>query len=279
MDVEKLTGMEALDDEYIKSTRVRAGRSIAGLSLPPTTTRAERREVERLLVQGLSTLTGDLRGQYYPLGGMAKEMEDQMQADHFLFQKPGGGTLLTNAGASRDWPDARGIFHNTDKNFLVWINEEDHMRVISMQQGGDIKAVFGRWVQGVNAVEECLKANDKAFAHHERLGYFTTCPSNLGTGLRASMFVKLMKLGKDPHKLEAICKPLGLQPRGSSGEHSAAVGGWWDISNKKRMGQSEVELVQTMITGVGQLIAWEKECEDGKTADEFLPAAEETKEA
>jgi len=44
---------------------------------------------------------------------------------------------------ARDWPDARGIYHNDDKNFLVWINEEDHSRIISMQKGGNIKQVNG----------------------------------------------------------------------------------------------------------------------------------------
>jgi len=44
-------------------------------------------------------------------------------------------------GMARDWPDARGIYHNDDKNFLVWINEEDHSRIISMQKGGNIKEV------------------------------------------------------------------------------------------------------------------------------------------
>jgi len=49
-------------------------------------------------------------------------------------------SLLT-AGMARDWPDARGIYHNDDKNFLVWINEEDHSRIISMQKGGNMKEV------------------------------------------------------------------------------------------------------------------------------------------
>lgn len=49
--------------------------------------------------------------------------------------------LSTHAGMARDWPDARGIFHNQDKNFLVWVNEEDHSRVISMQNDGNMKEV------------------------------------------------------------------------------------------------------------------------------------------
>ena len=53
---------------------------------------------------------------------------------------------------ARDWPDARGIWHNDKKNFLVWINEEDHTRVISMEKGGDMEAVFRRFCDGLKKV-------------------------------------------------------------------------------------------------------------------------------
>ncbi|KAF1325121.1 Creatine kinase, mitochondrial precursor, partial [Globisporangium splendens] len=270
MDVSKLKNAEKIDNAYVQSTRVRSGRNIRGLSLPPGTTRAERLEVENLISTALSSLIDELQGKYYPLSNMTKEEEDQLQKDHFLFQKPGGGTLLTGASAARDWPSGRGIFHNDAKTFLVWCNEEDHMRVISMQDGGDIVSVFARWVKGVTAVEESIKRNGYAFMHNDHHGFLGTCPSNLGTGLRASMFVKLEKLGADPHALEAICAPFGLQPRGSAGEHSAAVGGMWDISNKARIGKSEVELVQTMIDGVGKLIELEKELVAGKSYADVL---------
>nr|CCA27873.1 creatine kinase putative [Albugo laibachii Nc14] len=270
LDVSKLQNADKIDYTYVQSTRVRSGRNIRGMSLPPGTTRAERLQVENLISSALSTLSDELQGKYYPLMNMTKEEEEQLQKDHFLFQKPGGGTLLTGAGAARDWPSGRGIFHNEQKSFLVWVNEEDHMRVISMQDGGDIVAVFARWVKGVNAVQESIQKSGFSFMHNDHHGFLGTCPSNLGTGLRASMFVRLEKLGTDPHALEEVCKVYGLQPRGSAGEHSAAVGGMWDISNKARIGKSEVELVQTMIDGVSKLIELEKELELGKTYQEVL---------
>ena len=113
--------------------------------------------------------------------------------DHFLFDKP-VSPLLTCAGMARDWPDARGIFHNDRKNFLVWINEEDHTRVISMQKGGDMYDVFRRFCQGLSKVEEKIKAKGYQYMWNERLGYVLTCPSNLGTGLRAGVHVKLPRL-------------------------------------------------------------------------------------
>ena len=53
----------------------------------------------------------------------------------------------------RDWPEGRGIFHNAEKTFLVWVNEEDQLRIISMQSGGDVKGVFERLARGIKAVQ------------------------------------------------------------------------------------------------------------------------------
>lgn len=79
-----------------------------------------------------------------------------LRKDHFLFDKP-VSPLLLSAGMARDWPDARGIWHNDNKNFLVWINEEDHTRVISMEKGGDMKSVFERFCRGLKEVRGCVK--------------------------------------------------------------------------------------------------------------------------
>ena len=82
---------------------------------------------------------------------MTDAEQEQLIEDHFLFDKP-VSPLLTCAGMARDWPDARGIWHNEKKNFLVWINEEDHTRVISMETSGDMAAVFERFCTGLNKV-------------------------------------------------------------------------------------------------------------------------------
>lgn len=249
-----------LPSQYVISTRIRAGRSVRGLSLPPGTSRGERREVERVLSKALGNLRGDLKGKYYPLSKMTKSEEEQLIEDHFLFQKPGGGTLLTNAGAARDWPDGRGIFHNDEKTFLVWINEEDHMRVIAMQDGGDVKAVFDRFSRGVSQVESVVQDEGSEYMYDEHLGFVCTCPSNLGTGLRASVMIKLPCLAEHSKLFYELCDKFKLQARGSKGEHSPpGPGGVYDISNKARIGYSEVELVQTMINGIWKLIELEED--------------------
>ena len=60
---------------------------------------------------------------------------------------------------ARDWPDARGIWHNDKKNFLVWVNEEDHTRVISMQKDGNMQAVFERFCTGLKQVRQASRAS------------------------------------------------------------------------------------------------------------------------
>ena len=100
---------------------------------------------------------------------------------------------------NRDWPNGRGIFHNKEKTFLVWVNEEDQLRIISMQQGADIHAVFDRLSRAAAHIETVVK-----FAHDEHLGYITSCPTNLGTAMRASVHIKLPKLSKDMAVFKAI---------------------------------------------------------------------------
>ena len=111
-----------------------------------------------------------------------------MIADHFLFKE--GDRFLESSGLNRDWPEGRGIYHNNDKTFLVWVNEEDQLRIISMQKGADILAVFTRLSTAATEIEKVAK-----FAHDDHLGYITSCPTNLGTALRASVHIKLPLLG------------------------------------------------------------------------------------
>jgi creatine kinase len=253
-------------DKYCISTRIRAARNIKGYGLPPGTSRSERREVESIIKEGLMGLDGELKGSYYGLYDMTPEQEKQLQDDHFLFQKPDPNAMIFSCGGVRDWPDARGIYHNDDKSFLVWVNEEDQMRVISMQKGGNVAEVFERWAKGVNEVEMCLQGKGKEYMYDDHLGQFSSCVSNVGTGLRASMHVLLPKLIEQigQEALEKLCwDKLEMQCRGTGGEHTAAIGGRVDLSNQKRIGTSEVELVQIMIDGVCKLIELEKKAEVG----------------
>ncbi|XP_058468616.1 creatine kinase B-type [Solea solea] len=269
LNPENLQGGDDLDPNYVLSSRVRTGRSIRGFCLPPHCSRGERRAIENLSVQSLDVLDGELKGTYYALKDMTEDEQQQLIDDHFLFDKPVSPLLLAS-GMARDWPDGRGIWHNDNKTFLVWVNEEDHLRVISMQRGGDMKEVFTRFCNGLTQIEALFKERGHEFMWNEHLGYVLTCPSNLGTGLRAGVHVKLPNLGKH-EKFGDVLKRLRLQKRGTGGVDTAAVGGVFDISNADRLGFSEVELVQMVVDGVHLLVDMEKCLEAGDIIDDLIP--------
>ena len=241
--------------DYIVSTRIRVGRNFAQFPLGPAITKEQRDEVENQASSALNSLDGKLKGTYYPLDGMSEEVSKELIADHFLFKA--GDRFLESAGLNRDWPSGRGIYHNDEKTFLVWVNEEDQLRIISMQQGGDIKEVFERLTRAISKIEEKIK-----FSYTDHLGYITSCPTNLGTAMRASVHIKLPNLGSNMEKFEEITNKYHLQIRGIHGEHSESEGGIYDISNKRRLGVTEVQCVQDMYDGVVELIKIEKELEN-----------------
>merc|ERR1711874_283970 len=220
-------------------------------------TKEQRLGVESLLKNALSKLSGDLAGEYYPLTGTDEAVRQQLVDDHFLFVS--GDRNLTVAGMERDWPEGRGIFHNDAKTFLLWVNEEDQTRIISMEKGGDVKGVFARLARGIKAVQESVKAEyGKDFALSEQYGYIHSCPTNLGTGMRASVMIDLPGYTKEGlDALKKRCEELAVQPRGTRGESGGFDGCTYDVSNKHRLGHSEVELIQTTIDGVNTL--WEED--------------------
>ncbi|XP_055328792.1 arginine kinase Lit v 2.0101-like [Paramacrobiotus metropolitanus] len=239
------------EGKYIISTRVRCGRSLQGYPFNPLLTEQQYKDMEGKVKDALNGLPGELAGTYYPLTGMSKDTQKQLIDDHFLFKE--GDRFLEAANANRFWPTGRGIYHNKDKTFLVWVNEEDHLRIISMQKGGDLMAVYKRLIQGVNEIEKKLP-----FSRDERLGYLTFCPTNLGTTIRASVHIKLPKISKNLDEFHKIAAKYNLQVRGTSGEHSESIGGVYDVSNKRRMGLTEFDAVKEMYEGIVELIKLEE---------------------
>jgi creatine kinase len=220
-------------------------------------------------------LDGDLAGEYFPLtgsrsfaakpNGMEESKQDELREAGNLFQEP-DSTLLLASGCGRHWPDARGIFHNDEKKLFVWLNEEDHMRIVSMQKGKNIKEVTARFIRACDAVQKVLKDNGADLLKSDHLGWILTCPSNLGTGLRAGSLVAIPLLSADSNtwNFKDLVFSMGLQSRGKGGVDALSTGGVYDISNKDRIGKSETELVNTMMKGVRQFVEWEKMLEEGK---------------
>lgn len=125
MDASKLKcpPFDLSDSVLIKSTRIRVGRNLAEFPLGPGITNEQRKQIEHKVSHAVGKFTGDLEGKYYPLNNMSEKDKKQLIEDHFLFKE--GDRFLEAVGLNRDWPHGRGIFHNIDKTFLVWVNEED----------------------------------------------------------------------------------------------------------------------------------------------------------
>lgn len=253
MNYESLVNAEFSEEDaaMVISTRIRVGRNLDGYPLGPGVSKEQRLAIMELVSGACTSFEGELAGTFYPLEGLAQESQDQLVADHFLFKK--GDRFLEASNLNRDWPSGRGIFHNDSKTFLIWVNEEDQLRIISMQQGAGIFQVFKRLVDAARHIETICK-----FSFDEHLGYITSCPTNLGTALRASVHIKLPKLMKNKEKFEQIANQYNVQIRGIHGEHTETDDGIFDISNKRRLGFSEAALVQDMINGVKALIEAEK---------------------
>ena len=114
-----------------------------------------------------------------------------------------------------------------------------------MQPGADIRQVFERLSRAATAIEARA-----SFSHNSHVGYITSCPTNLGTALRASVHIHLPKIAADMPRFQEIADRYNVQIRGSHGEHSDTSDGIFDISNKRRLGRSEKDLVQDMYDGV-----------------------------
>jgi len=254
------------DKDFVRSTRVRTGRSIRGIGLPTSCTRAERREVERILSSAAERLTGDLKGKYESLKDMTEARQDELIDAHLLYDKP-VSPLLIASGMARDWPDGRGVYLSEDRCLVIWVNEEDHTRIISMQSDSNMNQTWSRFCRAINEVEAIMKKDGYEYMYSSHLGYILTCPSNLGTGIRAGVHMKIPLLAAHD-KFKDLLAKLRLQKRGTGGVDTASEGkdaGWFDISNNDRLGFSERALVEKVVNGVNLFVELEKLLAKGDT--------------
>ena len=247
--------------EKVISTRVRVARNLAFFPLNPGGTKKTREDIASLMTKVFKELEGDLAGEFYLHTTMTPEQTQQLVDDHFLFR--GKDKMQAASGYHADWPHGRGIFHSHAKEFIVWVNEGDHLRIISMEKGGDIKRIFERLSRGVAAIEQGIKrvtTESTIFMSDPILGMITCCPTNLGTGMRGSVHFKIPKLIAKVgfEKLDEIARTMNCQVRGSSGEHSEVVDRV-DISNWRRLGFKECDLIQDMIKCANKFAEMEDE--------------------
>eukprot|EP00986_Skeletonema_menzelii_P005972 scaffold2258_cov144-Skeletonema_menzelii.AAC.1 len=260
------------DGKYILSTRVRVARSLDGIRFPATMSRSDRRKVERLIRDCTKNFQASnlSNGVYLPVLSMTNDQNLDLIERHILFDNPNEWTIASGLG--RDWPDGRAIYANVSNiqtqtpDFMIWINEEDHLRIMTLKKGGDIQGAFTSLMNGVRELERELQIRGWNFAKDPRLGYLVSCPTNVGTTMRASVHVRLVNLGKLPGFFQLVHR-LKLEARGKYGETDRQYTGVFDISNAERLGKSEVHLINIMVEGVAKLIEIERQLENGESVN------------
>jgi creatine kinase len=251
----------------ILSTRIRVARNFGGsFTFNPNGTAETRVAVLNTVRTAMESCPDeDLQGRFYVHAEMTPEEEQRLIDEHFLFK--GRDQRQAACGYHEYWPAGRGIYQAADKEFNMWINEGDHLRVMVMLPNHDVVGVLSKLARGVKAVEQGIIATTgtaEPFARHPILGMVTCCPTNLGTGCRASVHLNVpllvSSLGLDG--IDKICEENKCQARGSTGEFSDVTqDARVDISNRFRLGYSEVELVEHMIKAANIIAEMEHQLE------------------
>jgi len=150
----------------------------------------------------------------------------------------------------------RALAFGASESLAVMVNEEDHLRLQSWSAGYQVRAAWTRAVELDRQLEPQL-----GFAAHSEFGYLTACPTNVGTGLRASVMLHLPGLGLVRSELEKVitaAQRTGLTVRGLYGEGSRAVGDFYQISNQITLGRSEEQLVEDLEALVPRIVDFER---------------------
>ena len=207
------------------SSRVRLARNLEGIAFPGWADIPTRAAVWGRVVEALCTMSGFEDLQVQAVGGL-----DPLQ--RIMLQER---QLISTELASGD--ESSGVMYEESGRLSVMVNEEDHLRIQSVAPGFSLQDAWSVAADLHARMEQVL-----AFAFSPRFGYLTACPSNVGTGIRASVMVHLVGL-RLLGELDAVVRGLertGFAVRGVSGEGSSAYGGFCQISNQKTLGIDEL---------------------------------------
>jgi len=250
------------DSKAIVSTRIRTARNLASLPFTVNMTEAQRLKLESTMKEVFKGLKGNLAGTYYPLDGMKESVRKDMVDKHWLFIND--DKTLELVGCYGKWPKGRGIYVNDPKNhekggdgiFICWVGEEDQLRIMAMNKGSDVQAVWNLFYKGLQAIHEGVKKQKDDFYFSKTHGYLSSCPTNIGTGMRASVHVDLPAF-KTKESAKAFVKKKGMMVdiRGTRGEATDTSGiTRYDVSNKARIGSNCFEQITCMVNGVKTLL-------------------------
>ncbi|MBN2451380.1 MAG: ATP--guanido phosphotransferase [Lentisphaeria bacterium] len=231
-------------DQVAISSRVRLARNLSGEVFP---VKAPPEVLERLCRKILREAGASpmLRG------GIRRRIAELQEVERDLLVE----RHLISPGLGRGGP-GRAVVIAPNQYLSVLVNEEDHLRIQAVAPG----LALDRVARLAGCMERALAA-DCAFAFDEELGYLTSCPSNLGTGLRASVMLHLPAsalCGRIERYAKALQK-LGCALRGALGEGSEAVADLYQVSNQSSLGEDETAIVERLQSVVEEIITHENE--------------------
>ena len=240
--------------DVVCSTRVRLARNLKQFPFPAKATVPQREAVEQkvrdALLSGNSILSKEFR--FVPLENASEEeavslVERHIVSPEFISDRRGKAVLISD-----------------DESISIMINEEDHLRIQVLREGFSLKEA----AETADRIDTLL-SETLDFAYDPEFGYLTQCPTNLGTGMRASVMLHLPALtenGAMPRIASNLSK-LGLTIRGTYGEGSKSVGGLYQLSNQITLGLSENEAIENLRSITVQLMEEERKARSQMAQD------------
>lgn len=235
--------MTETDSPVVISSRVRLARNLEDFPFPHILSPEGAAQVEQKVSQVLAGINiKEEKLDYLPLTEL-NTIEHQVLVEKHL--------ISPSLGGSRG---ARGVALAYDHRYAIMVNEEDHIRVQVLLPGNQLLEAHRMADELDDALEEKLD-----FAYRESQGYLTSCPTNVGTGLRASVMVHLpgLVIMKQVQQVLGALAPLGIAVRGLYGEGSQAFGHIFQVSNQITLGKSEEDILTHLQAMTGQIIEHE----------------------
>lgn len=244
----KGTGPES---DIVISSRIRLARNLADFPFISRTTETDRAEIEQTLHQHITSLQESGR---FPKQTLYFNVSELDEVDRrFLVERQ----LVSRELAESE--GARAVVIDPAERFSVMINEEDHLRFQVMHSGLDLAST---WRQ-INELDDLIE-EQATYAFHEKLGYLTACPTNVGTGVRVSVMLHLpaLVITRQIEKVFKSLQKINLAVRGLYGEGSQAMGDFYQISNQITLGMTEEELTKKVSDVVPVLIDYERQARE-----------------
>jgi protein arginine kinase len=229
--------------EIVVSSRIRLARNLAGMAFPGWAGEDECARVQARLLEVLQGLP-----RLHP--AVVIDMADRPQIDRELLRER---HLISNELSQKG--RGSGLVTRADEVLSVMINEEDHLRLQAIRPGLELTALW----QDIDALDSEIEAR-VPYAFSPQFGYLTACPTNVGTGLRASVMVHVpgLRLTNDIEPIVRGLTKIGLAVRGLLGEGTEASGNMFQISNQTTLGESEEVMINRLLQIVHEVTDHER---------------------